>query len=322
MITRRALIAGGLGLLSARAATQPADLPLVGALFISSPELSYVWKHLVADMRTLGYTEGATVRYAARFTQDPRRLPALATEIAALSPHLVYANGDEPARVAAAQWPTVPIVAFTDDHVGAGLTNSLAHPSRNITGVSRLEAELDTKRLELLHELAPSAHRLLVLRDPETTWPSRAAALEEAAARSGVEIDIHDVHGSGDVDNAVAAGESAGAKALLVLGSPLLSSPDVEPRIRNAAMIHHLPTMVQIVRQVALGNLAAYGIDEDAAIMRLAHMIDRVLKGTTPANIPIEQPTRFSFAINLRVARELGLSIPPIVLNRADEVIE
>src|SRR5712691_1157925 len=161
MITRRALIAGGLGLLSARAATQPADLPLVGALFISSPDLSYVWKHLVADMRTLGYTEGATVRYAARFTQDPRRLPALATEIAALSPHLVYANGDEPARVAAAQWPTVPIVAFTDDHVGAGLTNSLAHPSRNITGVSRLEAELDTKRLELLHELAPSAHRLL-----------------------------------------------------------------------------------------------------------------------------------------------------------------
>jgi putative tryptophan/tyrosine transport system substrate-binding protein len=211
---------------------------------------------------------------------------------------------------------------MTDDHVGAGLTDSLAYPSRNITGVSRLEAELDTKRLELLHELVPAANLILVLRDPRTAWPSRAATLEEAAARSGIKLDIQDFRGSEDVDNVVSAGETAGANALLVLGSPLLSSPEVEPRIRNAAMIHHLPTMVQIVRQAANGNLAAYGIDEDAAIMRLAYMIDRVLRGTTPANLPIEKPTKFGFAINLRVARELGLTVPQSLVARADEVIE
>jgi hypothetical protein len=108
MITRRGLIAG-LGSLSVRAAAQPGDLPLVGALFISCLEFSYVWKHLVLDLRTLGYIEGGTVRYAARFTQDPARLPALATEIAALSPRLVYANGDEPARVAAAHGRRFPL---------------------------------------------------------------------------------------------------------------------------------------------------------------------------------------------------------------------
>ena len=321
MITRRELIAGAFGLLSAQEAAEADDLPIVGWLFISRPGLSYTWKRIVADLQTLGYVDGATVRYVPRFTLDPAQLPLLASEIAALSPRAVYANGDEAARVAAAQWPKVPIVAMTDDHVGAGLTDSLSHPSRNVTGVSRLESELDTKRLELLHELVPAANLILVLRDPQTSWPTRAAALEEGAARVGVKLVIHDVRGSNDV-NAIAAGEAAGAGAILVLGSPLLSSSAVEPPIRRAAIPRWLPTMVQIPRQVAYGNLAGYGIDEEAAIMRLAQMIDRVLKGTPPQNIPIEQPTKFTFTINLQVARELGLAVPQSLLDRADEVIE
>src|SRR5437763_8336162 len=157
MIPRRRLIAMTLSLLGARAAAHAADLPLVGALFISDPILGYTWKRFVEEMMALGYKDGTNVRYAARFTQDPARLPALAAEIAVLSPKVIYALGDETARVAAAQWSTIPIVAMTDDHIGAGLTDSYVHPSRNVTGVSRLEAELDTKRLELLHELVPSA---------------------------------------------------------------------------------------------------------------------------------------------------------------------
>jgi putative ABC transport system substrate-binding protein len=148
------------------------------------------------------------------------------------------------------------------------------------------------------------------------------AALAEGAARLGVSLFIRDIRGSSDVDEAIAAGETAGARAVLVLGSPLLTSGEVEPRIRQAALARRLPTMVQIVRQVANGNLAAYGIDEEAAIMRLAQMLDRVLKGTPAANIPIEQPTKFEFAINLQVARELGLAVPQSMVDRADEVIE
>ena len=150
---------------------------------------------------------------------------------------MVYANGDEPARVAARQWTTTPIVAMTDDHIGAGLTDSYAHPSRNVTGISRLEVELDTKRLEVLHELVPSARVMLVLRDPQNAWPERDAELDRAASRVGTELFIRDVGENADIDVAVAAGQAAGATALLVLGSPLLSSPRFEDHIRQAAIV-------------------------------------------------------------------------------------
>ena len=170
-------------MLAARAAAQSNDPPLVGALFLSDLKRSYNWKHLVTDLQALGYVDGANIRYAPRSSYDATELPKLAAQIAELSPAVVYANGDEPARVAARQWSTTPIVAMTDDHIGAGLTDSYAHPSRNITGISRLEVELDTKRLEVLHELVPSARVILVLRDPQTAWPERNAELDRAAAR-------------------------------------------------------------------------------------------------------------------------------------------
>jgi ABC-type uncharacterized transport system substrate-binding protein len=160
-----------------------------------------VWRRMVADMQALGYVDGVTIHYAARFTPDPAQLPWLAAELATLSPRAVYANGDEPARVTAAQWSKIPIVALTDDHVDVGLTDSLSYPSRNITGVSRLESELDTKSLGLLHELVPAATLELVLRDPQTAWPMRAAAFEEAAGRLGIKLLIRDIRGSARLRN-------------------------------------------------------------------------------------------------------------------------
>jgi putative ABC transport system substrate-binding protein len=322
-MTRRGMIAASLGLLAARASAQSNNPPLVGALFLSDLERSYNWKRLKIDMQALGYIDGANIRYAGRSSYDAAELSNLAADIAELSPAVVYANGDEPARAAARQWTTTPIIAMTDDHIGAGLTDSYAHPSRNITGISRLEADLDTKRLEILHELVPSARVILVLRDPQTTWPTRGAELSRAPDHMGIELFIRDIREDADIDAAVGAGRAAGVTAVLVLGSPLLSSPRFEDHIRQAAIGGRLPTMVQISNLAPkLGNLASYGADQDALLLRIAQMIDRILKGARPDNIPIEQPTRFQLVVNLKTANAIGLEVPPAILARADEVIE
>jgi putative ABC transport system substrate-binding protein len=323
MRRRDLIVSGALALIARQSKAQPADLPLVGVLLIaSSPELSGVWKRLVADLRALGHVEGSTVRYAAHASEDPARLAELAVEIVNLAPRVIYANGDEAARAAAAATKSIPIVAMTDDHIGAGLTDNLARPSRNITGLSRIEADLDTKRLQLLHELVPAAALILALRDPQTTWPSRTAELEQAAARAGVKLQIRDIREVGDIDDAVAIGWTEGARAVLVLGSPLLSFAKLDAQIRHAATSHGLPTMVQIPNMVSRGHLAGYGVNQDAAVLRIAYMIDRILKGAEPGTIPVEQPTKFDFVINLRTATALGLTIPPSMLARADDVIE
>jgi ABC-type uncharacterized transport system substrate-binding protein len=223
-IRRRELIASTLTLLSGRSQGQSVNPPLVGSLLIAAaPESSYTWRQLVEDLRALGYAEGYTVHYAARSTEDPARLPAIATELVRLSPRLVYANGDEAARAVAAASKLIPIVAMTDDHIGAGLTDSFARPSRNVTGISRLEADLDTKRLELLHQLVPAANVILVLRDPGTSWTSRSSKLDESAERMHVKLIVRDIRKAIDVNDAVAQGKAAGVGALLVLASPLLS---------------------------------------------------------------------------------------------------
>jgi putative ABC transport system substrate-binding protein len=275
----------------------------------------------VKNLQALGYVEGSTVRYAVRASEDPAGLASFATELIRLAPQVIYANGDQAARAAAAASTSIPIVAMTDDHIASGLTDNFPHPSGNVTGVSRLEADLDTKRLQLLYELAPAAG-ILALRDPQTTWPSRTTKLEQAASRLGVQLQIRDIREATDVAIAIAGGQAAGAMAVLVLGSPLLSTPKVDDQILHAATAHGLPTMVQVPNLVGRGHLAGYGVNQDAAYIRVTHMIDRILKGAGPAAIPVEQPTKFDFAINLKTAKALGVTVPPSLLARADEVIE
>jgi putative tryptophan/tyrosine transport system substrate-binding protein len=319
---RRELIAGVLALIARASTADAADPPLVAVLLVNirAPS-SGVWRRLVNDLQAIGYTEGLTVRYAVRASTDPAGLANFAAELIKLGPQVIYANGDEAARAAAAASTSIPIVAMTDDHIASGLTDNLAHPSRNVTGVSRLEADLDTKRLELLHELAPVSG-ILALRDPQTTWRSRTTQLEQAAARLGVQLQIRDVRDAGDVAGAIAEAHANGFKAVLVLGSPFLSTFNVDDEIIDAARALNLPTMVQIPSTVNRGHLAGYGVNQDAAVTRLAYMIDRILKGAAPSTIPVEQPTKFDFAVNLKRAKMLGLTIPQSLLARADEVIE
>lgn len=320
---RRELIASAVALVASSSRSQPAELPLVGALLVNiTPEASGAWRRILGHLRALGYIDGSTVRYTARASEQPERLAELAAELIRLNPQVIYANGDAAAKAVAAVSTSIPVVAMTDDHVGAGLTDSLARPSRNITGISRLEADLDTKRLELLHELVPAAAVVLAIRDPQTAFANRTAQLEQAASKSGLKLQVRDAWGAGDIEEAVVNGQAAGAKAVLVLGSPLLTSFKVDDQIIYAAAVRHLPTMVQLPYMVKRGHLAGYGPDQDALEIRLAYMIDRILKGTAPGTIPIEQPAKFEFVINLKTAKALGLTVSPSILDRANEVIE
>ena len=322
-IRRRELVAVGLTLLPRWSRGQPANLPIIGAILVgAAPDTSYVWTHLVEDLRRRGYIAERTIHYVARAAEDPARLSVFAAELVKLSPQVIYANGDGAARAVADTSTSIPIVAMTDDHVGAGLTDSFSRPSRNITGISRLEADLDTKRLEILHELVPSADFILILRDPETTWKSRSNRLEQAAEQSGVKLFIRDIRTVGDVDGAIAQGKAAGVGAILVLGSPLLTTLKIDAQIRQTAMSYALPMAVQLSNGARRGNLASYGLNQDAVIHQIADMIDRILKGTSVKEIPIEQPTKFEFVINLKTAKALGLTVPQSLLTRADEVIE
>ena len=138
----------------------------------------------------------------------------------------------------------------------------------------------------------------------------------------GLKLFIRDIRGGGDVEAAIAEGKAAGVGAVLVLGSPFLTTPKIDGQIKDAAVRRSLPTMVQLPSSARRGNLASYGLDQDAAIERLAHMIDRILKGTELKEIPIEQPTKFEFVINVKTAKALGLAIRPSVLARADDLVE
>ena len=146
--------------------------------------------------------------------------------------------------------------------------------------------------------------------------------LEQAAEQSGVKLFIRDIRTVGDVDGAIAQGKAAGVGAILVLGSPLLTTLKIDAQIRQTAMFYALPMAVQLSNSVRRGNLASYGLNQDAVIDRIADMIDYILKGTSVKEIPIEQPTKFELVINLKTARALGVTVPQSLLARADEIIE
>ncbi len=305
-------------------AQRPAQLPLVAAMAISPNQTEGATTlALRENLQALGYVDGATMRFTLTLSRDADDLSKTATDLVALSPRVIFANGDHVARAVAAATTTIPIVAQTDDHVAAGLSDSYARPSRNVTGVSRLEGELDVKRLEILHELLPAARRILVLRDPETGHATRMAALARAATQLGLQLDVRDIVAIANIQDAISANKAAGAEAILMSGSPLLAAPSAVIQIASVAVMDRLPFMVPYHRMVVKnGALISYGANSQALEARLAQLIDRILRGAKPADLPIERATHFILAVNLKTAKALGLTIPPSILARADEVIE
>ena len=250
-----------------------------------------------------------------------RNFSEVAVELAKAPVDVILAGGDPAIRAAQQATARIPILGFTDDMVGSGLVSSLARPGRNTTGVSLLATELDGKRQEILVDMVPDAHRIAALADPNTTALSRLQALRDAAHARGIELSIQQVDKPEEIIEAINAAQVAGAEAVNVLASPLLFAQRRLILERVAAL--HLPAIYQWPETAEEGGLAAYG-PRIVQLFRdvLARQLVKLLRGTDPADLPVEQPTKFELVINLNSAKALGLTIPQSILARADEVID
>jgi putative ABC transport system substrate-binding protein len=274
-------------------------------------------------LRELGYVEGQTLDLECRGADGKaERLPDLVRDLLAWGPDVVVADGTITIRTAQRATRTVPIVmGAVGDPVGSGFVQSLSRPGGNTTGLTLVSAELNPKRLELLKELLPSVTRIALLLNPEN--PNRGVFVSqlEAPARSlGVRPLVVEARGPDDLDGAFETMTRAGAGGLFVLPDPILFGH--RQRIVALAERHRIPAMYEAREFVRMGGLLGYGPNIPANFQRAAAFVDRILKGASPADLPVEQPVKFDFAINLRAARSLGLTVPRSLLLRADEVIE
>jgi putative ABC transport system substrate-binding protein len=279
-----------------------------------------VVQHMVTALRELGYVEGQNLAVERRYAENRiDRLPEMARDLARMRLDAIVAIGHEPVQAAAAATTTIAIVMFTNYNVGARFVASFARPGGNITGVLIApEGMLTSKRLELLREAVPQATRIAVLARGDISRPQVLEA-QHAASSLGVKlvvVDMRDDH----YDQAFARMVADRPDALFVLASPFFFVD--QKRIITLAARHRLPAIYEWREQAEGGGLMAYGSSLSTVAGRLAAYVDRILKGAKPADLPVEQPTKFELVINLKTAKALGLTIPPSVLARADEVIE
>jgi putative ABC transport system substrate-binding protein len=281
------------------------------------------WAAFQERIRELGYVEGRTVVFEPRWADGQLdRLPTLAAELLRLKVDVIVTAGSQAAQVAKGATTSVPIVMATGgDPVGLGLVESLARPGGNVTGMTTLSRELSGKRLEVLREALPGVTRMGML------WhrTSRIDALlrsetEQAAQTLGISLKAHGVHGPDDFDRALGAIVAERAGAVLVATSPMFLGH--RRQLADLALRHRLPTMFAFREYVEAGGLMAYGPNYAHLFQRAAGYVDRILKGAKPETLPIEQPTNFELIIGMKTAKALGLTIPPSVRARADELIE
>jgi putative ABC transport system substrate-binding protein len=305
------------------AEAQPAgQVYRIGYLTTTSPP-AHVWDALLDGLRERGYSEGRNIVFEHRFSEgNAERFPEFAAEMVRLRVDLIIVSTTPAAIAAKNATQTIPIVFPTAiDPVGAGLVASLARPRGNITGLSILAPELNGKRLELLKDVVPGLTRVAVLWNAAN--PANALAWQEtqAAARAlGLLLHSQDVRDPQDLEGAFALTAQARPDALLVLGDALINMH--RQQIAEFVTQQHLPSVFATREWVVAGGLMSYGHSLPDLYRRAATYVDKILKGAKPADLPVEQAMKFDLVINLKTAKALGLTIPPIVLFRADEVIQ
>jgi putative ABC transport system substrate-binding protein len=278
---------------------------------------------IVRMLRDLGYVEGKNVKIEYRFAHNKLdQLPMLADELVRLNVDVLVAPGTPGAMALKNATKTIPIV-FTDvtDPVAVKLVDSLAKPGGNITGFTSVEVLLAGKRLELLKEVVPKLRRVAILWDPSNPSSADEWKDSQAAARDlGLQLKSLSVSSAAGYDSAFKEAVAAHSGALAMCSNSLAASHQKE--IAELASKHRLPTVYVQGDFVANGGLMSYGPDRTERYKRVAVFIDKILKGTKPADLPVEQPKKFEFIINLKAAKQIGLTIPPNVVARADKVIK
>jgi putative ABC transport system substrate-binding protein len=271
-------------------------------------------------LRQLGFIEGHNIAIELRYARAGlQQLPQLAGELVQLNPSVLATFGDHTPKIVQQATQTIPIVAISDDILGAGIVNSLSRPGGNTTGFTIMSPALSATRLEVLKEMLPDVSRVAALWDP-TTGASQVSTTEQAAQSMSLELRILEVRQRNDLAGAVRAAKNLGATALNVFSSPFLAS--LYREIIDLSAEHRLPAIYQWKEHVEAGGLLSYGPSLAAMFRQTGTIVVKILKGAKASNLPVEQPTKFELAVNARTAKALGLAIPPSILVRADEVIE
>jgi putative tryptophan/tyrosine transport system substrate-binding protein len=267
------------------------------------------------------FVDGKNMRIDMRLAEGKLdRLPGLAEALVSDGATVILAFGEEAGRAAQAATKTLPIVCVGEDLVDSGLAASLARPGSNVTGVSILATELDAKKIEVLKELLPDARRFGVLNDPETRGRERPQKMAETARHLGIELQTIDIRGPGDLEPAFHAFRAGRAEGISIVSSAMLNG--LRQRLGELSLAAKIPAICQFRIMVEAGCLASYGITIADLYALSADQVARLLKGARPADLPVQQPTRFELVISLKSAKALGLTIAPLLLTRADEVIE
>ena len=305
-------------------AQQPKKVPRIGYLSGTSYSVNSARVDAFRQgLRELGYVEGKSIVIEWRYAEGKiDRLPALAAELVRLKVDVIVASAPPPTRSAKQATATIPIVmAYDDDPVGSGFVASLARPGGNITGLATLAPELSGKQLELLKEIVPKLSRVAVL--GSATRPGSPQALREinlAADAAGVQLQYLEIQAPKDVETAFRAASRERADAVLVLSNQVLISH--RRVVVDLAVKNRLPTIYSRPEYVEDGGLMSYTTSFTDLSRRAATYVDRILKGAKPADLPVEQPKKFELIVNLKAAKQIGLTIPPNVLAQADKVIK
>jgi len=273
------------------------------------------------ELRRNGFIEGKnlTVEYRV-FGLHLDLISQYAAELAKAQLDVIYAGGGVAVRAVQQATKTIPIVGIADDMVREGLVESVGRPNGNTTGISILSTELDGKRQEILIEAVPGLRRMAALADSSTLTETKAHALQEAARARNIDLSIHRIAKAEEIAAAIDIAQVSGAAALNVLASPMLYGNGKLIMDRVAAL--RLPTIYQFPEMAEEGGFAAYGSRVNQLSDLAVRFIGKLLRGTKPADLPIEQPAKFELVINLKTAEALGVAVPPTLLARADQVIE
>ena len=325
---RRTFISGlTFGLLAAPLAAEaqpPGKVPRIGVLVVATRSFfSTRIESFRQGLRELGYVEGKNVLIEYRYAEGKLDLlPALASELVQLKVDVIVTASPPGVQAAKNATSTIPIVfAAIGDPVGGGFVASLARPGGNVTGLSILAPALSGKRLELLKEAFPKVTRVVILWNPTSSGEALSFREMPAVAKAlGVQHQSMEVRAANDFEDGFQRAKQEGAQALVTMPSPVINAN--RQQILEFAAKNRLPAMYAGSEFVEAGGLMSYGPNYTDQFRRAAVFVDKILKGAKPADLPVEQPTKFELIINLKTAKALGLTIPPSLLQRADQVIE